>query len=227
MNEKNLLKICDYGEKGFKGVKIETISFLLETSIKKQSETILIESYITGTFEEKRKDYLFSKKFPYWLIYRNEEFDQISDKMKFDIFNSFRDRQITKQITKENGKFRVLKSRNVGNNEVKELENYDCYIDDTENLAVAKFLNRDDVVMIPNLTYYPRASFLPRDTITDGSVALLTLKNGSRFPTEKDLEYYGSKEFEKFYRVARNYGTRSLNIDNNSVFFFGLLKEIE
>jgi DNA (cytosine-5)-methyltransferase 1 len=227
LNEKNLLKICDYGEKGFKGVKIETISFLLETSIKKQSETILIESYITGTFEEKRKDYLFSKKFPYWLIYRNEEFDQISDKMKFDIFNSFRDRQITKQITKENGKFRVLKSRNVGNNEVKELENYDCYIDDTENLAVAKFLNRDDVVMIPNLTYYPRASFLPRDTITDGSVALLTLKNGSRFPNEKDLEYYGSKEFEKFYRVARNYGTRSLNIDNNSVFFFGLLKEIE
>jgi DNA (cytosine-5)-methyltransferase 1 len=51
-----------------------------------------------------------------------------------------------------------------------------------------------------------------------------TAKNGSRKPTKKDLEYYGSKEFEKFYRVARNYGTRLLNIDNNSVFFFGLLK---
>ena len=161
MKEQNLFKICDYGEKGFKGVKIETISFLLETSAKKQSETILIESYITETVEQKRKDYLFSDKFPYWLIYRNEEFDEISEKMKFDIFNSFRDRQITKQITKDKGKYRVLKSRNVGNNEVKELENYDCYIDDTENLAVAKFLNRDDVVMIPNLTYYPRASFLP------------------------------------------------------------------
>lgn len=227
LKEQNLLKICDYGEKGFKGVKIETISFLLETSIKKQSESIVIESYITETVEEKRKDYLLSDKFPYWLLYRNEEFDEISEKMKFDIFNSFRDRQITKQITKENGKYRVLKSRNVGKNEVKELENYDCYIDDTENLAVAKFLNRDDVVMIPNLTYYPRASFLPKNTITDGSVALLTLKNGSRLPTEKDLEYYDSKEFEKFYRVARNYGTRSLNIDNNSVFFFGLLKNID
>jgi len=226
LEEQNLLKICDYGEKGFKGVKIETISFLLENSIKKQSETILIESYITGTLEEKKKEYIFSDKFPYWLIYRNGEFDQISEKMKFDIFNSFRDRQITKQFTKEKGKFRVIKSRNVGNNEVKELENYDCYIDDTENLAVAKFLNRDNVVMIPNLTYYPRASFLPKNTITDGSVALLTLKNGSRLPTEKDLDYYGSKEFEKFYRVARNFGTRSLNIDNNSVFFFGLLKEI-
>lgn len=227
LKEQNLLKICDYGEKGFKGVKIETISFLLENSTKKQSETILIESYISGMIEEKKKEYIFSDKFPYWLIYRNEEFDQISEKMKFDIFNSFRDRQITKQFTKENGKFRVLKSRNVGNNEIKELENYDCYIDDTENLAVAKFLNRDYVVMIPNLTYYPRASFLPKNTITDGSVALLTLKNGSRLPTEKDLEYYGSKEFEKFYRVARNYGTRSLNIDNNSVFFFGLLKNID
>ena len=225
--EQNVIKICDYGEKGFKGVKIETISFLVDTSSKKQIETILVESYINKTFENKRKDYLFSEKFPYWLIYRNEEFDQISEKMKFDIFNSFRDRQITKQITKGNGIFRVLKSRNVGNNEVRELENYDCYIDDTKNLAVAKYLNRDDVVMIPNLTYYPRASFLPKNTITDGSVALLTLKNGSRLPTEKDLEYYGSKEFEKFYRVARNYGTRSLNIDNNSVFFFGLLKNFD
>jgi DNA (cytosine-5)-methyltransferase 1 len=81
--------------------------------------------------------------------------------------------------------------------------------------------------MVPNLTYYPRASFLPGNTIADGSVALLTLKNGSRLPTEKDIEFYGSKEFEKFYRVARNYGTRSLNIDNNSVFFFGLLKDIK
>ena len=120
-----------------------------------------------------------------------------------------------------------MKSRNIGNNEVRELENYDCYIDNTENLAVAKFLNRKDVVMVPNLTYYPRAGFLPKNTITDGSVALLTLKNGSRHATEKDLEYYGTKEFEMFYRVARNYGTRSLNIDNNSVFFFGLLKNTD
>lgn len=227
LKEQNLIKICDYGEKGFKDVKIETISLLLETSSRKHSNQILIESYITGTVEVKQKDYILSDEFPYWLIYRDKEFDKICGKMKFDIFKSFRDRQITKQITKEKGKYRVLKSRNIGNNEIKELKNYDCYIDDTDNLAVAKFLNRDGVVMLPNLTYYPRASFLPKNTITDGSVALLTLKNGSRLPTEKDLEYYGTKEFEKFYRVARNYGTRSLNIDNNSVFFFGLLKRLE
>jgi DNA (cytosine-5)-methyltransferase 1 len=227
LTEQNLLKICDYGEKGFKDVKIETISFLLETSTKNQNENIIIESYITETFEKKQKNYLLSQEFPYWLIYRNEIFDQISQKMNFDIFQSFRDRQITKKTTKENGKYRVLKSRNIGNNEIIKIENYDCYIDDTEDLTVAKYLNRDGVIMIPNLTYYPRASFLPKNTITDGSVALLTLKNGSRLPTEKDLEYYSSKEFEKFYRIARNYGTRSLNIDNNSVFFFGLLKDLK
>lgn len=227
LKEQNLLKICDYGEKGFKGVKIETISFLLETSAKKVSDTILIESYITETIKESKKDYLFSPQFPYWLLYRNEEFDQTFDKMKFDIFQSFRDRQITKLLTKDSGKYRVLKSRNVGTNQIIEIDNYDSYIDETEKLAVSKYLNREGVVMVPNLTYYPRASFLPKNTIADGSVALLTLKNGSRMPTETDLEYYGSKEFEKFYRVARNYGTRSLNIDNNSVFFFGLLKTME
>jgi len=227
LKEQNILKICDYGEKGFKGVKIETISFLLETSPKKQSENVLVESYITNTIEIKNKSYLFSDKFPYWLIYRNEKFDKISEKMNFNIFQSFRDRQITKRKTKKEGIYRVLKSRNIGNNEVLKIDNYDCYIDDMENLAVAKFINRENVVMVPNLTYYPRASFLPKNTITDGSVALLTLKNGSRLPTEQDLEYYSTKEFEEFYRVARNYGTRSLNIDNNSVFFFGLLKDIE
>lgn len=227
LEENNLLKICDYGEKGFKGVKIETISFLLNKNSKKKSDTIKIESYINQTMEVKDKEYLFSKDFPYWLIYRDKFFDEISLKMNFDIFKSFRDRQLTKKITKDEGKYRVLKSRNVGNNEILDIDGYDQYIDKPNNFAVGKFLNEDNVVMVPNLTYYPRASFLPDNTIADGSVALLTLKNGSRLPTEKDIEFYGSKEFEKFYRVARNYGTRSLNIDNNSVFFFGLLKEIE
>ena len=144
--------------------------------------------------------------------------------MKLDIFQSFRDRQITKSLTKSNGQIRVLKARNIGNNEIKNLANYDCYVDDFKNLAVSRYLNENDVVMVPNLTYYPRATFLPKNTIVDGSVALLTLKNGSRLPTEKDLEFYSTKEFENYYRVARNHGTRSLNIDNNSVFFFGILK---
>lgn len=226
MNSYNIEKICDYGEKGFKGVKIETVSFLINTNAKIKSNNIIIESYIDNTYLSKEKKYIFSDAFPYWLIYRNGTFDDIVAKMNLDIFLSFRDRQITKSLTKENGKIRVLKARNVGNNEIKDLENYDKYINEYQNFTVSKFLNEKGIVMIPNLTYYPRATFLPKNSIADGSVALLTLKNGSRLPTKKDLEFYSTKEFENYYRVARNHGTRSLNIDNNSVYFFGLLKEL-
>ncbi|MBV7441211.1 DNA cytosine methyltransferase [Weeksellaceae bacterium TAE3-ERU29] len=221
----DLRKICDYGEKAFKGVKIETISFLCSSS-NSIDDNVIIESYIKNSYNKESKNYIFSDEFPYWLIYRDTSFDNVVSKMKLDIFNSFRDRQITKSITQNKGEIRVLKSRNIGNNEVKEIDGYDCYIDKIKELAVSKFYNKSNVVMIPNLTYYPRASFLPKNTITDGSVALLTLKNGSRLPTEQDLEFYSTEEFENYYRIARNYGTRSLNIDNNSVFFFGLLKEI-
>ncbi len=223
LENSNLSKICDYGEKAFKDVKIETISFLCSNS--KIEDNIIIESYIKNTYKIEEKSYIFSKEFPYWLIYRNKNFDQTVAKMKLDIFHSFRDRQITKSITSDQGKIRVLKSRNIGCNEIIEIDGYDCFINEIDNLAVSKFYNKNNVVMIPNLTYYPRASFLPKNTITDGSVALLTLKNGSRLPTKDDLVFYSTKEFEEYYKVARNHGTRSLNIDNNSVFFFGLLKE--
>ncbi|KFJ42329.1 DNA cytosine methyltransferase [Francisella philomiragia] len=221
--ENGIQKICDYGEKAFKGVKIETVNFLCSTN-EIPTNKIVIESYIRNSYREEMKDYIFSHKFPYWLIYRDEKFDKVISRMELDIYESFRDRQLTKVHTKPIGMIRVLKSRNIGNNQIKNIEGYDCYVDEIENLVVSKFYNKSHVVMIPNLTYAPRACFLPCNTITDGSVALLSVKNGGRLPTKQDLEFYSTKEFESYYRVARNFGTRSLNIDKNSVFFFGLLK---
>jgi DNA (cytosine-5)-methyltransferase 1 len=218
-------KITDYGEKGFKGVKIETISFIAFTQKKSLKNIVEIESYITKSIIFQPQDYIFSKDFPYWLIYRNNQFDLISKKMKLDIFNAYRDRQITKKITKPIGKIRVLKSRNIKSNETINIENYDTYTDEINSLDVSKFYNNTTAVLVPNLTYSPRACFMPKNTIVDGSVAILTLKNGSRNVNEKDLEYFGTEEFSKYYGVARNFGTRSLNIDNNSVFFFGILNE--
>ena len=46
INSYNLEKICDYGEKAFKGVKIETVSFLVNTIETEKSDEIKIESYI-------------------------------------------------------------------------------------------------------------------------------------------------------------------------------------
>ncbi len=224
LENNNLHSITDYGEKAFKGVKIETISFLLDTYKKEKFEKIRVESYITNDIVYQNKDYIFSKEFPYWLIYRNSFFDSVVAKMELDIFESFRDRQITKKHTKDSGNIRVLKSRNIANNSIKDIEGYDCFINDIDNFVVSKYLNQKDIILIPNLTYYPRATFLPKDSIVDGSVALLKPKDNIDI-ISNHLEYYSSEEFTEYYKIARNRGTRSLNIDNNSVQFFGLLKE--
>lgn len=222
MNERAITHIVDFGEKGFKGVKIETIAFTINQRVNKALTKI--ESYITNSVEVKQQNYITDPAFPYWLIYRNEDFDEAANKMTFGIFKSFRDRTITKSKTAQQGKIRVLKSRNIGDNIIIDIEGYDTYIDDISDLEVGKYLNHTECVLVPNLSYYPRACFMPKGCIADGSVAILTTINGA-IVTQKDLAYYGTEEFSKFYSIARNRGTRSLNIDNNSVFFYGKLKQ--
>lgn len=216
-------KINDYGEEGFKGVKIETISFIIDTEAKlRKNHHLEVESYFLKKIYYQKQDYIFSRDFPYWLIYRDDFFDEVAKKLKFNIFKAYRDRAITKQITKSEGSIRVLKSRNIGSNEIRNIDGYDCFINDIESLDVRRFLNNSDAVLVPNLTYSPRACFLPGNSITDGSVAILTLRNGSRKIEPDDLDYFATEEYKRFYAIARNHGTRSLNIDNNSVFFFGI-----
>ncbi len=222
MNQYSISNLLDFGEKGFKGVKIETISFIIDTQ-KKASNT-KVESYITNTVRDYLQSYITDTTFPYWLIYRDSNFDEISGIMDFDIFRAYRDRTITKTTTKSSGKYRVLKSRNIGDNQIVDISGYDSYIDDIDDLDVAKFLNQEGCVLVPNLTYNPRACMLPSGCITDGSVAILTVKDKSIHISEKDLAFYATPMFSEFYAVARNRGTRSLNIDNNSVFFFGKLR---
>lgn len=214
-------KITDYGEKGFKGVKIETISLIINT--KNKGDRTLVESYVKNEIGLKDQNYICSKDFPYWLVYRNDFFDSVAKKLKFNIFTSYRDRQITKKITKDKGKIRVLKSRNIGKNRIINIPNYDSYIDSIEGLSISKFINKKSI-LVPNLTYAPRASFLPENTIVDGSVAILMPKTNDLNISKNDLDYFATEEFTEFYKVARNHGTRSLNIDNNSVFFFGVRK---
>lgn len=221
MKAKRISNIIDFGEKGFKGVKIETIDFIIDT--RKKGTTTFVESYITDDVRQMEQSYITDDKFPYWLIYRNESFDKVASMMKFNVFKSYRDRVITKAITKGDGKIRVLKSRNIGDNKIINIPEYDSYLDDIENLDVAKFLNKEDCILMPNLTYNPRACFLPKGCITDGSVAILTPIDPNEKVSKKDLAFYATASFAKFYTIARNRGTRSLNIDNNSVFFFGKL----
>jgi len=222
----NIKKITDHGEKGFKGIKIETISFIIENRKFDggKNNTVKIESWIKNKTYYQNQNYIFDKKFPYWLIYRNVFFDRVTNHLQLGIFKAFRDRQITKKITKNSGKTRVIKSRNIISNGVRNIAGYDSYVDSVKKLNVGRFLNKK-VVIAPNLSYNPRATFLPPNSIVDGSAAILILNNDKVKISKKKLAYFDTDEFYNFYRIARNHGTRSLNIDNNSVFFWGLIKK--
>ena len=216
----NVLKIIDFGEEAFLDVKIETIAILLSSSKVKDNNNVFIESYITKENHVLTEKDIFDKDVSMWLIYKNAFFNEVKKSLNLDVFSVYRDRTITKKYTKSSGKYRVLKSRNIGNNEIINIAGYDTFIDNIENLPVKKFIN-SGAILVPNLSYNPRATFLPKNSIADGSVAILNSKKSFTI-NEKDLNYFSTEEFKKFYLIGRNYGTRSLNIDANSVRLWGI-----
>ncbi|WP_427192057.1 Eco57I restriction-modification methylase domain-containing protein [Streptococcus sanguinis] len=220
---KKIERILDFGEKGFKGVLIETIALYIDM-LHEADKTI---SYsLTKDIENvQNQQILTSSAFPSWLLYRNDFFNEIASKMKFDIFDVFRDRQLTNSILKISGEVPVIKSRNIlrDGSSIISINGYDSFIDknEIEKYAVGKYFEREDVYLSPNMTYYPRVIKKPKNTLINGSVAVLINKSNLEIKKEH-IDFLCSETFERFYSIARNYSTRSLNIDKNSVKFFGL-----
>lgn len=219
--------IIDFGENGFKGVLVETINIMVD-STKKSVSTKVISTTMSKSIVQK-SEYIFDNNLPYWIIYRDDFFDQVFCKMKFGIFDVFRDRQITNQNTSlsksDKYRVRVLKSRNIlDTGELVDIDGYDAFIDlDTlSKFTVSKFINNTDVYLTPNMTYKPRIIRKGAGYVVNGSVAILIPKNEGLYLTDKQLKYISSDEFRAFYRIARNYQTRSLNIDKTSCYWFGM-----
>ena len=226
ISNKSVECIIDFGEKGFPGVLVETIAILINNANKPLNTSIIS---VTKQMEIKQKQkYIFDKNLPYWVIYRNALFDSNLSKLNFDVFSVFRDRQITNKDLKNSGDIRVLKSRNISDDgkNIVDVQGYDSYIDmDTaKKLSVYSFLERDDVYLTPNMTYKPRVMKKPSGVLVNGSVAILIPKQKIDI-SEKQLSYFSTNEYREFYQIARNYQTRSLNVDSCSVYFYGLLKE--
>jgi DNA (cytosine-5)-methyltransferase 1 len=147
--------------------------------------------------------------------------------LNFDVFSVFRDRQITNKVLSSNDDIRVIKSRNISDDgtAILDIDGYDSYIsrDSARSLSVYQYLDDENVFLTPNMTYKPRVIKKPRQTLVNGSVAILLPKK-SIIPTREQLLYFSTNEYRRFYQIARNYQTRSLNVDACSVFFFGLLR---
>ena len=230
MNKYSISSIIDNGELGFKGVLIETICIIVNKTVKRKDTEVYSLTFNKELLQ--KQDYITSDEYPYWLIYRSDKFDDTAKKMEFDIFNVFRDRQLNNSNTKKeynNNDIRILKSRDIDDrgNEILEIEDYDSYIekDKIADFSVSKFLNMENVYLTPNMTYKPRVIRKPNGVLTNGSIAILIPKNSSTMLSNSQLNFFSTDEYREFYKIARNYQTRSLNIDNNSVFFFGIYKE--
>ena len=85
-------------------------------------------------------------------------------------------------------------------------------------------MGNQNVYLTPNMTYKPRVMCNSGNVVVNGSVAVLIPKEKMAL-SERQMEYFSSAEYRKFYQIARNYQTRSLNVDATSVFFYGVLKE--
>lgn len=218
--------IIDFGERGFGGVRIETVAVCVDPKAKPSSTTVI--SITDNECRVAPQNYICDKQFPYWLIYRNENFDNICHKMEFDVFEVFRDRQLTNAMMGSCASgIRVIKSRNINDDgsEIIDIDGYDSYVsvETAENLSVYRFIGDDSVYLTPNMTYRPRVIRKPKGVLVNGSAAILSLKDGQPPLSEKEMRFFASDEYREFYRIARNRQTRSLNVDANSVFFFGRL----
>ncbi len=225
LSKKSIDRIIDFGEKGFPGVLIETIAIFINTKGKPNKTSIV--SIPNHLILEQKQKYICDSKFPYWIIYRDSLFDRVYDKLTLNVFDVFRDRQISNKLLSENGDIRVLKSRNINDNgsQIIDIEKYDSYIsyDDVKDLAVYGYIDSENVYITPNMTYKPRVMKKPKGVLVNGSLAILIPHQDIK-PTKEQLEYFSSDEYRSFYKIARNFQTRSLNVDACSVFFYGLKK---
>lgn len=222
----HIRNITDFGEYGFKGVLVETIFISINTKMK-PGKTV-VTSLPLDTSKKQNQSYITSDKFPYWLIYRNDYFDNFIDKLDLNVFTVFRDRQITNSTmrTKTKDLIRVIKSRNITDDgKIIDIDDYDSYIDRTilNTLSVSKYLELDNVYLTPNMTYKTRLIKKPRNIIVNGSVAILIPKF-KRDLTNEEMKFFSSNEYREYMQIARNYQTRTLNVDNNSIYFYGIRK---
>lgn len=228
LSTKAVESIIDFGEKGFPGVLVETLAVFINPQGRPSRTRVW--SMTRGVHLVQLQSYIFDRKLPYWIIYRSKAFDQVCKRLDFNVFRVFRDRQITNKLLSAGGGIRVLKSRNISDSgdALIDIDGYDSYISPgaASSLAVYEYLWRDDVYLTPNMTYKPRVIRKPAGALVNGSVAILIPKSGVS-PTEAQLAYFSTPEYRDFYQIARNYQTRSLNVDACSVFFYGLLRAEE
>jgi len=213
-----ITNMSDYGVKFFKKVFIEVVSIHFSKSYTGSTK---IEDYVNNQTIKQPHNHIYHDRV--WIPYRNAFFDEYIKSLDLDIFDFFRDRQITTKNVANSGRFRVLKSKNIlEDSTIISIQGYDKYIDDISDLAVSRYLNTNAILMV-SFTYNIRATRLPNDSIPNGSIAILTPKRPICL-TDKDLLLYATQEFREYYSIVKSYSKFTLNIDNCACYYIGIKK---
>lgn len=211
----SMYSIHDYGVNYFEKVFIEILSIhFTKDNISKTH----IENRELCIIKNVKTNYIYHDKI--WLLYRDRWFDEYIKTLKLDVFDYFRDRQLTTtNTTKNKKKIWVIKSKNL-NDEGKfvHIKDYDTYINELDSFNVKKFFNRSPIVFV-NFTYNTRASILPKNAIVNGSFCILIPKTKL---TKIDLSLYSSPDFRKYYSIIKNLSKFTLNVDLNTIYYIGV-----
>ena len=214
----NIVAITDYGVNAFKKVFIE---ILVIHFTKNNVDKTIIFNKRDNNYRVVPQKYIYHDKM--WLIYRNDFFDNYIKRLKLGVFDFFRDRQITNKYLKTEGKYWVLKSKNIlDDGSIVHIEGYDKYVDDISNFVCNKYCNSNTILM-PNFTYNLRAAIMPKNVIANGSIAILYPKLDDIDINKIDLSIYSTDEFREYYSIVKSKSKFTINIDKNSLYYIGVM----
>lgn len=216
MSKFGVTSIDDFGEAAFDSVGIETVGITLSKNI---DSTIKISSIPRKVSRRALIQTVIDPTLPTWLLYRNGWFDTYLKKYQLGNFKVVRDRELKKSDLSTDVGFPVYRGRDIPR-EIKDELVPNLYLAPgrTEPKSSKHYATHLDALIVPNLSYYPRARELPKNSYVDGSAAVLLPRN--KINVQETISQISDPEFSAFYRIARNYSTRSLNVDSNSVFYW-------
>lgn len=212
-------RIVDFGVKYFKTVFVEILSLHFD---KNYTGSLAVENKLEKLILTQPCNYIFHDKC--WLLYRDSFFDAYFESLTPDVFDFFRDRQITNSKMADTGSIWVLRSKNIlDDGTVVHRKGYDRYIEkaDLGKYAVSQFLNKNAIIM-PSFTYLTRATRMPDGCVANGSIAILIPKMGES--QSIDLSLYATDDFRRYYEIVKNKAKFTLNMDSNSIYYVGVKK---
>ena len=215
--EYKALSIYDYGVKYFKEVFIEIVSIHFIKSSDAQVMTH-IENMLEGIVRDIPFEYICHDRL--WLLYRDAWFDEYIKTLQLDVFDFYRDRQLTnKYLSAKPGKIWVVRSKNLlDDGTLMHKAGYDRYVHSLDGFVLGKFYGKENIIFT-NFTYNTRATILPANCTVNGSFCILIPKCNNR---SYDLSIYATQEFRRYYAIVKNLSKFTINVDANSIYYIGV-----